>query len=77
MNNENTLKMEKIFCEIADKIYNSGEEIDSSILSALCNIISNKKNDTFVLNESIEENEDLKKKADNDPNYKYYVQYTS
>lgn len=45
--------MEKLFTEVADKIYQQGDEIDPSIINALSNIINHKKTGGFRLRENV------------------------
>ena len=65
-----TNNLEKLFSEIADKIYLQGDEVEPSIINALCNIISNKKRGEFVLRDKVIEGDNK-----SDVNVQYYNHY--
>ena len=69
-NNPETTNLEKLFTEIADRIYTQGDEVEPSLLNALCNIISSKKRDEFILRDKVVFDENY-----TDKNLQYYNHY--
>lgn len=62
--------LERLFSEIADRIYTQGDEVEPSLLNALCNIISSKKRGEFILRDKVVVDENF-----SDKNIQYYNHY--
>jgi len=62
--------LERLFSEIADRIYTQGDEVEPSLLNALCNIISSKKRGDFILRDKVVIDENF-----TDKNIQYYNHY--
>merc|ERR1711935_1285821 len=70
MGNPEVNNLERLFSEIADRIYTQGDEVEPSLLNALCNIISSKKRGDFILRDKVVIDENF-----TDKNIQYYNHY--
>lgn len=62
--------LERLFGEIADRIYTQGDEVEPSLLNALCNIISSKSRGEFIIKDKAVIDENF-----TDSNMQYYNHY--
>lgn len=62
--------LERLFSEIADRIYAQGDEVEPSLQNALCNIISSKQRGEFMQKDQAAVDDSFKEK-----NAQYYNHY--